>query len=101
MPRNVTRQNVERQALARALRRSFSDEAVAKMLGIAPAAVRNLCEYQFKTALPEYAAQALESSVGAIFATALEAGERAVIQALREAADALERGQQKAKDPEL
>ena len=101
MPRKASRHNVERQALARALRRTFSDEAVGKMLGMPPRAVRNLCEWDFKTAVPEHAAQKLSTAVGTIFADALAAGERAVIKALREAADALERGQQAAKDSEL
>ncbi len=61
-------------------------------MGMDGKAVRTLATYNFKTKVPEHAAQVLAESVGAIFSEALDAGSRATITALREAADALERG---------
>lgn len=99
--KDSTRLNLQRQALACALLKSFSTEGVGKLLGMKPHQVTTLVAYRFKSAQPDHVAQELSSAVGAIFESALAAGERAVIQALREAADALERGQQAKLDKEL
>lgn len=89
------RYNRERQALAKALSRHFDDEAVGQMMGMPRSAVRHLCNHHFKGRVPSHSAQGIEKTVGDIFAIALDAGNRAVVKALREAADALERGENK------
>jgi hypothetical protein len=98
MPR--LRYNRERQLLARALRRHFSEEAVAQMMGMPYSGVRHLCRHEFKIPLPSASSQGIEKTVGDIFSIALDAGNKAVVKALREAADALERGEN-AKDKHL
>lgn len=87
-----TRHNTERQALARALRKHFDDAAVGKMLGLPTNSVRHLVNHTFKELLPHNSELRLAHSIGAIFEGALAAGDRAIISALREAADALEHG---------
>lgn len=96
-----TRYNADRQVLAKALRTTFSDETIGKMLGIPPCAVRHLCAHEFKGRRPSITDAALANVVGTIFKQANAAGERAIAQALREAADALERGAPEIKDRDL
>jgi hypothetical protein len=92
MPRKPSLHNVERQALAKALVKRFPKHVVAKMIGMDLAGLTHLLRYEFKSTLPSEASIRLGQALGAIFEASIEAGQRAMAQALREAADALDRG---------
>jgi hypothetical protein len=98
-PRNYP---IETVAIARALHaKNFSRPAIGRILRLKPTVVRHLTDYDPKNDAPSAEQEFLADYVATSLEAARLAGHRAIATALREAADAIERGSLPIPDKDL